>query len=290
MTRPHRDPVHGEGSRRRDDPRGVVVAARGRARDDDQQVALVRRGLDDGLDPVGIIRFDRQHARVAAGLPRLLGEHERIGIEDLAWSWFRPDRAHLVAGGHDKDKSPLPNGSGSLPRRHHGRQVGGAQPVAFRKQQLARRDVLADRPDVLVRGNGGAKFGPAGVVVVHVLAHDDRVPAIRHRIAGVHDVIGVFIEPDRVVSLASTVSAARTAIPSIPAASNGGDDRTAQTGAAVTRPAASVTGTVTEGSRAGQPAARIASRHASRACAAGTSLMNGLLLMMSPRYSPSARP
>ena len=62
------------------------------------------------------------------------------------------------------------------------------------------------------------------------------------------------------VSLARTVSAARTAIPSMPAASNGGEDRTAQTGAAVTSPAASVTGTVTAGSRSGQPAARIASR------------------------------
>src|SRR5579863_3321430 len=79
-----------------------------------------------------------------------------------------------------------------------------------------------------------------------------------------------------VVSLAPSVPAARTAMPSIPAASNGGEDRTAHTGAAVTSPAASVTGTVTAGSRSGQPAASRAARHAARACAAGTSLMNGL--------------
>ena len=65
-------------------------------------------------------------------------------------------------------------------------------------------------------------------------------------------------------------------MPSIPAASNGGEDRTAHTGAAVTSPAASATGTVTAGSRSGQPAASRAARQAARACAAGTSLMNGL--------------
>ena len=61
----------------------------------------------------------------------------------------------------------------------------------------------------------------------------------------------------------------------------------AQTGAAVTSPAASVTGTVMAGSRSGHPAASRALRHASRACAAGTSLMNGLFagLADTPRSS-----
>jgi len=82
-----------------------------------------------------------------------------------------------------------------------------------------------------------------------------------------------------VVSLAPRVSAARTAIPSMPAASNGGEERVAHTGSAVTRPAASSTRTRTAGSRAGQPPAARALRQASRAVAAGTSRMNGLLLM-----------
>ena len=70
-------------------------------------------------------------------------------------------------------------------------------------------------------------------------------------------------------------------MPSMPAASNGGEDLTAQIGAAVTRPPASVTGTVTAGSRSGQPAASRAMRQASRACAAGTSRMNGLFAGLS---------
>ena len=65
-------------------------------------------------------------------------------------------------------------------------------------------------------------------------------------------------------------------MPSIPAASNGGEDRTAHTGAAVTSPAAPVTGTVAAGSRSGQPAASRTARQAARAWAAGMSLMNGL--------------
>ena len=56
------------------------------------------------------------------------------------------------------------------------------------------------------------------------------------------------------VSLAPRVSAARTAIPSMAAASNGGEERVAHTGPAVTRPAASASGIRTAGSRAGQPA------------------------------------
>ena len=82
------------------------------------------------------------------------------------------------------------------------------------------------------------------------------------------------------VSLAPRVSAARTAIPSMPAASNGGEDRLAHTGSAVTRPTASASGTRCAGSRAGQPAASRAARQASRARAAGTSRMNGLSVMI----------
>src|SRR5215469_10954453 len=66
----------------------------------------------------------------------------------------------------------------------------------------------------------------------------------------------------------------------MPAASNGGDDRLAHTGSAVTRPAASSSGTVMAGSRAGQPAASRALRQAARARAAGTSRMNGLSVMI----------
>jgi hypothetical protein len=68
-----------------------------------------------------------------------------------------------------------------------------------------------------------------------------------------------------VVSAAPTVSAARTAIPSMPEESNAGEERRAHTGSAVTRPTASATGTRTASTRGRQPVAAHASRHASSA-------------------------
>ena len=58
-----------------------------------------------------------------------------------------------------------------------------------------------------------------------------------------------------VVSLAPRLSTARSAMPSMAAASKGGDDREAQIGSAVTRPTASSSATVTAGTREGQAAA-----------------------------------
>ena len=51
------------------------------------------------------------------------------------------------------------------------------------------------------------------------------------------------------LSLAPSVSAARTAIPSIAAVSNGGEERAAQIGSAVTRPTASSSATTIAGTR-----------------------------------------
>src|SRR3954466_2418680 len=86
-----------------------------------------------------------------------------------------------------------------------------------------------------------------------------------------------------VLSLAPTVSAARTAIPSIAAASKDGDDRAAHTGAAVTRPTAAARSSRTGSTRSGHPAASHAARQVARAAAAGTSWMNGVVVIY--RYS-----
>jgi hypothetical protein len=110
---------------------------------------------------VRVVGFDRQHPRLAARFPRLLGEHQRVGVEDLAWPGLRADRPYLVAGRADEDQRLPPDDRLGLPCRCHRRQVGGAQPVAFRQQQLAGRHVLADRADMLVRGDGRAQFGAA---------------------------------------------------------------------------------------------------------------------------------
>ena len=95
-------------------------------------------------------------------------------------------------------------------------EVDGAQPVALGQQQLGRADVLADRAHVLPRRGGGADLRHV-VLPVHVLAHDDGVEALGQRVAGVDDAKRV--DARGAVSVAPNVSAARTAIPSIAAAS-----------------------------------------------------------------------
>ena len=77
--------------------------------------------------------------------------------------------------GRTRTTGSLPDGKLLHAGRDRRGQVGGTQPVAFREQQLAGADVLADGADVLVRRGSGEQFGPAFGVVVDVLAHHDRV-------------------------------------------------------------------------------------------------------------------
>ena len=67
-------------------------------------------------------------------------------------------------------------------------------------------------------------------------------------------------------------------MPSIAAASYGGEERVAHTGAAVTRPTAASRETVTASTRSGQPAAAQAARQPASASAAGTSEMKWRVL------------
>ena len=80
MARPDRDAVHGQGAELGHDPGGVVVAARARARHDDQQVAGGHGGAHGAGEGSGIVGLDRQAARRAAGLADLGGQHERVGV------------------------------------------------------------------------------------------------------------------------------------------------------------------------------------------------------------------
>ena len=76
--------------------------------------------------------------------------------------------------------------SATWPAAAGGREVDRAQPVALGEQQLGGADVLADRAHVLP-GRGGGPDLRHVVRPVDVLAHDDRVEAVRERVAGVDD-------------------------------------------------------------------------------------------------------
>ena len=151
---------------------------------------------DRGRDALRVVRLDRQAVRLAACLAGLGGQHQRVGVGDLPGPGLLADRPHLVPGRQDHDHRAPPDEQLRHARRGGGRDVGGAQPVPLGQQQLARAHVLADRPNVLVGGHGRADLRGLAVVV-HVLAHHHRVPAGRHRVAGVHHVVGVRRQVDR---------------------------------------------------------------------------------------------
>ena len=196
VARPDGDAVHRQGPELGDHPGRVVVAARARARHDDEQVTAGDGGADRGADPGRVVRLDRQAVRLTAGLAGLGGEHERVGVDDLAGAGLLADRPHLVPGRQDGHHRAPPDQQLRGPGRGGGGDVGGPQPVAFGQQQLGGADVLADRAHVLVGRHGRAQLG--GVpAVVHVLAHHDRVPPGGHRVAGVDHVVGARLQVDR---------------------------------------------------------------------------------------------
>ena len=163
---------------------------------------------------------------------------------------------------------------------HAGRGAGGdvdrAQPVALGQQQLGGADVLADRADVLVGRHGGAQLGAPVRSVVHVLAHDDGVVAGRQRVAGVDDLEVVQQHRCGLGGADGLGGPHGDAVHG--RGVERGEDRRAHTDSAVTRPTASPTGSRTASTRGGQPAAAHASRHARRACSAGMSDTNGLVI------------
>ena len=184
VSGPDGDAVHGEGPGGGDHPGGVVVPAGTGPGDEDDQVGLLGRVPKRGGDQVGVVRDDVGHRRHAAGLAGLGGEHEGVGVRDLARSELGADGPDLVTGRHDDDcRLPAYLHFGDT-RGGAGGRVDGTEPVALRQQELGRADVLADRADVLVRRDRGPDLGAVGEPV-HVLAHDHRVVSGRHRVAGV---------------------------------------------------------------------------------------------------------
>ena len=88
MPGPDGNPMHGQHAFRRHDLRRVVVPPGTGPGDHDQQIAPGGGRSHGGSDPGRVVRLDRQHLRLAADPPRLLCEHQRIRVEDLARAWL----------------------------------------------------------------------------------------------------------------------------------------------------------------------------------------------------------
>ena len=185
-----RHAVHGEHAHLLDHRRGVVVAARARAGDNDHEVGAAGRRAHGVHDPLLLVRHDRVTHHVAAGVLGLGGEHERVGVGELARAELGPDRPNLVPCRDHRHHRAAAHREPRRSRGSRGRHVNRPQTVAGREQQLGRAHVLADRAHVLVGNGRRAQLHLAPIALVHVLAHHHGVAAVRHWIAGVHDLIG----------------------------------------------------------------------------------------------------
>jgi hypothetical protein len=193
VARPDRDAVSCERSHPFEDGRGVIVRAGRGTGVDQEQVAPRRFAPHDDGERLGVVGHDLPALHVGSCLPHLSRQHQRVGVGKLAGPRLDPGGDQLVARRDDDHPRPAADwhrrdaGGGDRP------QVRGAQPVSLWQQQLGRRDVLADRADVLVRRHRGEDLHGVAVAL-QVLQHHDRVEARRKRIAGV-DRNGVVAQP-----------------------------------------------------------------------------------------------
>ena len=193
----HGHAVHGQPAGALHHRRGVVVPARRRAGADQDQVGPGGRLAHRRADHLGLVRGYRQAAGLAACRLGLQREHQGVGVGDLARAWLLAQRAQLVTGGQHRHPRRPPHGHLGRARGADGRQVHRSQPVALGQQQLGGRHVLTDRAHVLVGRRGGPDLGGA-VGEVHVLAHDHGVPAALQGVAGVHHLVGLRAQQERV--------------------------------------------------------------------------------------------
>ena len=237
---PHRDAVHRERADLGHDGGGVVVAARRSSRRSRSRGPTSRRpSRTAAAISSGHVRHDLEAVRLAADRLRLRREHHASSCRAA-----RPRRARRRPGG-----SRRRSGSRSRP-------AAGARPAPWlpRRPRRPRPPVAAGGPRAAAarrRSRPRRSSGRAGRARRPRAARPRRRPSCtssRMTTASKSPGIGSPVSTTSkapaarrtgLVSLAPTVSAARTAMPSIAAASNGGEEVCAQTGSAVTRPTAS---------------------------------------------------
>ena len=185
---PHRDAVDQQLAEVADDGRGEVLRSRGGAGVDRHGVALAGRRRDGLGDQRGVVGDDGLAERLAAPFRHLPRQHQRVVLDDVALARRGGGRDELAARRNDRDAWPPPyryRGHAAGRRRAH---VFGADGVVLGQHELRGHDVLAHGPDVLPGGGGGHDLDIAARLVDH-LAHDHRVEAVGHGVAG--------IDPDR---------------------------------------------------------------------------------------------
>jgi hypothetical protein len=184
MARPQRGAVHRDDSERLDRRRRVVVAAGRRARADEHEIALRRRGGERLAEPARMVGDDGHARRRRTRLAHLRHEHERVRVGDRARPRVGTKGHELVPGRHHEHVRSAADRQLRQAGRAGGRDVGGAQPLAGGQEQLAGGDVLADRPHVAVRRRRRQDLHLVAEAL-QLLEHDHGVEAVGHRVARV---------------------------------------------------------------------------------------------------------
>ena len=121
--------------------------------------------------------------------PHRGGEHDGVGVDDLAEARLAAGLDELVAGGQHHDPGPGHDPDPGDAGRGEQGDLAGAEQGARPQDDLARVDVLARMAHVLARCRGTAQ-GDVDHAAVGLLDGHDGVGAARHRRAG-HDPHGL---------------------------------------------------------------------------------------------------
>ena len=185
MARPDGDAPDGEAASPGDHGGRVIAAPGAGARDDQHDVGGERGPPDLGGYRVRVIGLHVADERPGAGLPGPGGQQEGVAVGDVARPERRPDRPDLIPGRDDRGDGPPDDLEGVMPGRGGAGQIGRAEAVGRRDEQLAGREVLARGAHVQPAWRRAGDLGAAVGAELDPLALHHRVHARRHQVAGV---------------------------------------------------------------------------------------------------------
>jgi hypothetical protein len=182
---PHSDAVDGEAADLVEDGGRVVAAAAAGARDDQDEVGGERGLPHGGGEDVRVVGLHVGDGRHGAALHRSRGEHEGVGVGELAGPEHHPDRADLVAGRDDGHDGLPRDRQRRVAARRGGAEVSRRQPAARGDEQFAGLEVLAASAHVPAVGHRAGHQGAAVGTQCYPLPLHDGIRAGGHRIARV---------------------------------------------------------------------------------------------------------
>jgi hypothetical protein len=106
VTGPDRHAADGQAAGGGDRSGRVVAAPTAGARDDQHQVGGSCAAPDLGGDRARVVGLDAADHRAGAEVAGQQGQHERVGVDEVARTERRPDRPDLVPGRDDRHGRP----------------------------------------------------------------------------------------------------------------------------------------------------------------------------------------